>query len=86
MTGVQTCALPIYLGKTGTALLQSGATELQKKIGRYIGPGGEEPVATPSGDYLIYHYYDGQDGGASKLEIAPISWSDDGWPTLAPPP
>ena len=75
-----------YLGKTGVDLLQSGATELQRKIGKYIGPGGEEPVATPSGPMMIYHYYDGTDGGTSKLQIAPIHWTADGWPELAPPP
>lgn len=75
-----------YVGKTGTPMLKSGATQLQAKLGRYIGPGGQEPVKTPDGDVLIYHYYDGEDGGMSKLQIAPIHWSDDGWPELAPPP
>jgi len=75
-----------YSGKTGTPMLKSGATQLQARIGRYIGPGGQEPVKTPSGDVLIYHYYDGDDGGTSKLQIAPITWTDDGWPELAPPP
>jgi arabinan endo-1,5-alpha-L-arabinosidase len=75
-----------YVGKTGTPMLKSGATQLQAKTGRYIGPGGQEPVKTPAGDMLIYHYYDGDDGGMSKLQITPISWTDDGWPELAPPP
>lgn len=75
-----------YLGKSGTPMLKSGATQLQTKIGRYIGPGGQEPVKTPEGDKLIYHYYDGQDGGASKLQITPIQWTANGWPELAPPP
>ena len=75
-----------YADKSGTPMLKSGATELQRKIGRYIGPGGQEPVKTPQGDVLVYHYYDGEDGGASKLQITPISWTDDGWPELAPPP
>lgn len=75
-----------YLAKDGTPMLKSGATELQRKTGRYIGPGGQEPVKTPTGDALIYHYYDGEAGGTSKLEIAPIIWSADGWPELAPPP
>ena len=75
-----------YVGKTGTPLLDNGATELQKAIGRYIGPGGQEPVKTPDGDRLIYHYYDGEDGGMSKLQITPIQWTEDGWPELALPP
>src|SRR5262249_33992112 len=75
-----------YLGKTGVDLMQSGASELQRTIGRYIGPGGEEPVATPDGDRLASHYADGEAAGQSKLEIPPIRWSVDGWPELAPPP
>ena len=75
-----------YLGKTGVDLMQSGATEVQKTIGRYIGPGGEEPVSGAPGEAMIYHYYDGDAGGSSKLQIAPMQWTDDGWPELAPPP
>ena len=74
-----------YLDRAGTPMLEGGGTELQKKIGRYVGPGGQEPVKTPGGDALIYHYYDGDDSGTPKLQVAPISWSDDGWPELAPP-
>jgi arabinan endo-1,5-alpha-L-arabinosidase len=75
-----------YRDKKGTDMMQSGATQLQATMGRYIGPGGEEPVKLSDGDALIYHYYDGDDGGSSKLEIAPIHWTADGWPELAPPP
>jgi len=75
-----------YLDRRGTDMLKSGGTELQGTSGRYIGPGGEEPVKTPQGDMLIYHYYDGQAGGTSKLQLAAIHWTADGWPELAPPP
>jgi hypothetical protein len=27
---------------------------------------------------LAYHYYDGDAGGVSKLELAPIRWTADG--------
>ena len=74
-----------YRDKNGTDMMQSGATEVQKTIGRYIGPGGEEPV-NGAPDTMIYHYYDGAAGGTSKLQIAAIHWTADGWPELAPPP
>jgi hypothetical protein len=32
----------------------------------------------------VFHYYDGQANGASKLQIRPISFSADDWPTLDP--
>src|ERR1700761_9189863 len=49
-----------YVDKAGTDMMKSGAPQVQATIGRYIGPGGEEPVKTPAGDALIYHYYDGE--------------------------
>jgi arabinan endo-1,5-alpha-L-arabinosidase len=75
-----------YVGKDGVELLKAGATELQKTSGRYIGPGGQEPVFGAPADMLVYHYYDGDDLGVSKLQIVTIHWTDDGWPELPPPP
>ncbi len=75
-----------YVGKEGTELLKAGATELQSSNGRYIGPGGQEPVLGAPGDMLVYHYYDGDDLGVSKIQVTTIGWTEDGWPVLAPPP
>ena len=67
-------------------MLDGGGTEVLGTTGRFIGPGGEEAVKTSRGEMLAYHYYDGADAGASKLEFAPIRWSADGWPQLDAPP
>lgn len=75
-----------YLGKDGTDLLQGGASALLATTGPYIGPGGQEPVFGAPSDMLVYHFYDGDDVGKSKIQIAPIGWDADGWPVLAPPP
>ena len=75
-----------YVGKDGTDLLKAGATELRKTSGRYIGPGGQEPVFGAPSEMLVYHYYDGDERGVSKIQIVSIGWTDDGWPILAPPP
>jgi arabinan endo-1,5-alpha-L-arabinosidase len=75
-----------YVGRDGTDLLEGGATALQDGDDHYIGPGGQEPVFGAPGDLLVYHYYDGDDLGKSKIQITPIGWSEDGWPILAPPP
>jgi arabinan endo-1,5-alpha-L-arabinosidase len=75
-----------YVDATGTPMMDGGATELQAATGRYIGPGGQEPVFGAPSDTLVYHYYDGDERGLFKLQIAPIGWSVDGWPILAPPP
>lgn len=74
-----------YLGRDGTPLLQAGASPLQAAMGRYLGPGGQEPVAGVA-DRFVYHYYDGDDLGVAKLQIVPLNWTADGWPELSPPP
>jgi arabinan endo-1,5-alpha-L-arabinosidase len=75
-----------YLARDGTAMMAGGATEVQKTTGRFIGPGGQEVFAGPDGDWLVYHYYDGEGAGVSKLQVAPIRWDADGWPYLDPLP
>ena len=75
-----------YLDQNGKPMLQGYATLVERSDGRFIGPGGQEAFKTPAGDMLVYHYYDGADGGTSKLELAPLRWSADGWPTLDPLP
>lgn len=75
-----------YFDQKGRPMLKGYATQVQRTSGRYIGPGGQEAFATPRGDILVYHYYDGSALGVSRLEIAPIRWTADGWPTLDPLP
>ena len=62
-----------YVGKDGTDLLKAGATELQKSNGRYIGPGGQEPVFGAPSDMLVYHYYDGDDRGVRPCRMTTCS-------------
>jgi arabinan endo-1,5-alpha-L-arabinosidase len=71
-----------YRDKQGKDTREGGGSLLQATSGRFIGPGGQEPVKTSRGDWLAYHYYDGDDGGASKLQLSPLGWSPDGWPEL----
>ena len=75
-----------YRDKEGKAMLEGGGSVVLSTTGRFIGPGGQEAVGTSKGDMLAYHYYDGEDAGAAKLQISPILWSEDGWPRLGPPP
>ena len=68
-------------------MLEGGGSMLMlATAGRFIGPGGQEAVKTSKGDWLAYHYYDGDGAGASKLQFSPIIWSADGWPQLGPLP
>jgi arabinan endo-1,5-alpha-L-arabinosidase len=74
-----------YFDMAGTDMMNGAAEQLLATEGRYIGPGGG--TAWKDGDtYLyVYHYYDGDGGGASKLQVRPIVFGADDWPTLADP-
>jgi arabinan endo-1,5-alpha-L-arabinosidase len=75
-----------YRDKDGKAMLEGGGSLVLATTGRFIGPGGQEAVKTTKGDMLAYHYYDGADAGAPKLQVSPILWTTDGWPELGPLP
>lgn len=75
-----------YTDKDGKPMMDLGGTLVQESRGNHIGPGGQEAFATANGDILVYHYYDKASGGAARLQISPIRWSDDGWPELDPLP
>ena len=74
-----------YLGKDGSKLMNGEGTiflraDLQEKE-RFRGPGHPGFLHDTDGkDYVVYHAYDKQKGGAPTLRIAPVSWSADGWP------
>ncbi|HEY9013350.1 MAG TPA: arabinan endo-1,5-alpha-L-arabinosidase [Devosia sp.] len=71
-----------YVDKDGKPMLQGGGTMLLGSTGRFIGPGGQEAFVSSKGEMLAFHYYDGADHGASKLQISPLNWTADGWPEL----
>ena len=75
-----------YLDKDGKPMLEGGGSLLLATTGRFIGPGGQEAIETSRGDMLVYHYYDGDAAGVSKLQFSPLFWSADGWPELGPLP
>ncbi|MEU0275450.1 arabinan endo-1,5-alpha-L-arabinosidase [Streptomyces sp. NPDC006307] len=69
-----------YVDRTGTPLTNGGGTPVMESQGGYIGPGGQSVMRDVDGDLLVYHYYDGQDGGTPKLGVNLLNWSG-GWPT-----
>jgi arabinan endo-1,5-alpha-L-arabinosidase len=75
-----------YRDKDGKPMLDGGGSLVLATTGRFIGPGGQEAVKTSRGDWLAYHYYDGDAFGAAKLQFSPILWTADGWPELGPLP
>ncbi|GHA25880.1 arabinan endo-1,5-alpha-L-arabinosidase [Devosia pacifica] len=75
-----------YLDADDTPMLEGGGTEVLASTGRYRGPGGQEIFMNDGEPWLTYHYYDAEDAGTPKLQIAPLRWTEDGWPKLDPLP
>lgn len=73
-----------YLDAAGQPMLEGGGTEIAKSTGRYRGPGGQEVFLRDGEPWLVFHYYDRDQGGTPKLYLAPIMWSADSWPSIAP--
>lgn len=86
-----------YVDRDGKPLMASGGSPVLAAQGREIGPGHcavlqdatlpAEPgkAATSAQDYLVYHYYDRDANGASRLQIRPLAWTPDGWPLTGDP-
>ncbi|MFI7020042.1 arabinan endo-1,5-alpha-L-arabinosidase [Streptomyces sp. NPDC050164] len=69
-----------YYDRNGVAMNKNGGTVVMASQGSVIGPGGQDIMRDGGSDLLVYHYYDGSDGGASKLGLNLLKWSG-GWPT-----
>lgn len=69
-----------YLDRGGIALTSGGGTILLSAHGNVNGPGGESILTTATGPMLVYHYYDGNNGGSPALGLNQLGWTSDGWP------
>lgn len=69
-----------YLDKEGRALTDGGGTPFLESQGSQIGPGHIAPLIDSDDSRFAFHYYDGDDRGRSKLAMASLTWSSDGWP------
>ena len=73
-----------YVDRDGKAMLHGGGflvlhADLDRTR-RFKGPGGISILREPGRDFIVYHAYDGDHGGAPALRIQPLGWSADGWP------
>ena len=64
-------------------MLQGGGTKITGPYDRWRGPGHNGVLSENGVDWLVYHAYDANRGGVSKLRIEPITWDADGWPSVA---
>ena len=68
-----------YLDKNGVDLMRGGGTILRQGDKNFYGVGHNAVYRADGKDYLIYHGYDVDDKGKSKLLIEELSWTVDGW-------
>lgn len=73
-----------YLDREGKPMPEGGGAQLQAAQGRYRGPGGQEVFMAGGKPWLAYHYYDRDQGGSPKLQVAPLRFDEEGWPVLDP--
>jgi arabinan endo-1,5-alpha-L-arabinosidase len=70
-----------YVDKAGTPMPEGGGSMvIEATTPNWRGPGHEAVLQTQSGDYLVFHAYDGQTG-RSELKISTMVW-EDGWPRV----
>ena len=72
-----------YLDKEGRDLIDGGGTLFLQSQGAQIGPGHIALLADSPANRFAFHYYDGDDRGKSKLAMANMHWSNEGWPEAA---
>ncbi|GAA3816316.1 arabinan endo-1,5-alpha-L-arabinosidase [Sphaerisporangium flaviroseum] len=71
-----------YVDRDGVPMLDGGGTLVLRTEGSRIGPGGQSVIRDRNRDLLVYHYYDGEDGGTPKLALRYLTWDPRGWPSV----
>jgi len=76
-----------YVDKNGASAAYGAGngTLWLSRYGRYIGPGGGTCYKQGERDFMVYHYYDGDNNGNSELLFREIVWGEDGWPVAGQP-
>ncbi len=72
-----------YLDKNSVTMTSNGGTlVLEGDAKEWFGAGHNAVYHADGKDYIVYHGYDAQDKGRSKLLINELAWDKEGWPTL----
>jgi len=71
-----------YYDKEGKFLLEGGGTILKLGDENWHGVGHNAVASFDGKDYLIFHAYDANDNGRSKLRIFELLWDDDEMPVV----
>jgi arabinan endo-1,5-alpha-L-arabinosidase len=70
---------PFY-DRGGLDLMNGGGTILLSTHGTIYGPGGQSVLLVGSQPVLVYHYYDGTNGGTPTLGLNDLAFDSGGWP------
>ena len=73
-----------YIDKEGEPMVRGGGSLVVHGIDaseRWAALGHNSAYTFEGTDYLVFHAYDTQDEGRSKLMVEPIEWTD-GWPVV----
>lgn len=72
-----------YLDKEGKNMTYGGGTLIAKGDGKdWAAVGHQSAYTFGDADFLVFHAYDLTDEGRPKLRIRPITWDEDGWPSI----
>lgn len=71
-----------YVDDQGVSLAEGGGRLLLAGDNRWHGVGHNSVYTFDGNDYLIFHGYDGDDNGVSKLRIEQLTWDNRGWPEM----
>ncbi len=74
-----------YEDREQRQMLEGGASLVLQNQGRVRGPGHCAVLSLDGQDWLVHHFYDGENRGRQTLQIRPIIWDDDGWPLAGEP-
>ena len=71
-----------YEDRNGVSMLRGGGTVIDAGCDRWIGPGHCAVYFSGDSSILVNHAYDSLLEGKPHLQIRPLYWDDEGWPSL----
>jgi arabinan endo-1,5-alpha-L-arabinosidase len=74
-----------YVDRDGLEMLKGGGTQVTFPTDRWRGPGHNAILQDNGIEYIVYHSYDAETAGAPTLRIDPLTWDEDGWPSISTP-
>jgi arabinan endo-1,5-alpha-L-arabinosidase len=72
-----------YLDRAGIPMTEGGGTLILAGEGSVRGPGHNSILTEGDRQYIVFHYYDADDNGRSKLGIRRLTWTAEGWPEVS---